>query len=378
MSKEPEILLVPIKERYCLNRSGSLKETFHIVLDNSECPLNYQVGDCIGVFPPNDSVLVAHVLKHLGLTGREQIVTRNDSILPLQEALEKKYNLIRPTKKFLSVLVSRLKDASQKEQLLEVIHRPAEFLNEFLESSTIPHLLAYYPSTSWDAQEAVSTLGPLLPRYYSIASSQRAVGNEIHLTVGVTRFKAGATELTGLCSDFLCFRAPLHQPLVPIFLHKAKDFTLTEQSNRFPLIMIGPGTGIAPFRGFIQERLHTRSSNKNWLFFGEQRKDKDFYYEEFWAPLVKENFLRLSLAFSRDQEQKIYVQHRMLEHASDFWQWLQEGAFLFVCGDAKKMAKEVEQTLLKIISEKGNKSEEESKSFIKELRRSGRYVRDVY
>lgn len=334
---EKELLHVAIKERQLLNRPGSDKQTYHIVL---EAPIDYQVGDCIGIYPPNDPEDVSTLLKVINATGDEIIIDRDGNKHQLRQFLETKANLCRVSKKLLPSC----------------------------EEMNVAQALSAHPEIQLSAQELCDHLSPLLPRFYSIASSKHVVGNEIHLTVSVT----------GLCSSFLCHRAPFHEPILPIFLQKAHTFTLSEQSHHYPVIMIGPGTGIAPFRGFMQERLIKSKCSQNWLFFGERNRALDFYYEEYWSSLIETQKLRLSTAFSRDQNEKIYVQHRMLEHASELWQWIQQGAYLFVCGDASRMAKEVDATLHQLVQEQGKMSEMDARTYIKALRKEGRYLRDVY
>lgn len=318
-SKPPKAFLASITERVRLNPRSD-KETYHLVLDLSGSGIDYRVGDCIGVHPQNDPALVSALVDAAGDPT-------------LHDFLLKEANLYRIPKKLL------------------VGH---------------PDLITLLKNAPPDPTHLRDKLLPLLPRFYSIASSATHVKNEVHLTI--------ARVTHGACSGYLCERAPLHEPIVPIFVQKSKHFYLPPESRDAPIIMIGPGTGIAPFRGFMQERTH----DKNWLFFGERYYQKDFYYQEFWETLVTQERLKLTTAFSRDQAEKIYVQHKMLQHSKELWEWLESGAYLFVCGDASKMAKDVHKTLLEIIQTEGNLSSEEAKTYIKKLKAESRYQRDVY
>lgn len=332
---------VSIKERYRLNHASSEKETYHIVLDLADHPLAYSVGDCVGIYPTNDPAEVAHLLKLLQASGQEIVTDRKGKSSTLLSLLSERANLSKITQKLCATL-----GVAEKESLLALLQETGPALPQLLAD----HLL------------------PLMPRLYSIASSMKEVGAEIHLTI----------KVTGTCSDFLCHRAPLHEPLIPIYLHKAKDFTLPTESHAKPIIMIGPGTGIAPFRGFMQERLKTQAHPQNWLFFGERSHVTDFYYQDYWKTLEKQGMLRLETAFSRDQAEKVYVQHKMLQFSKELWNWLEKGAYLYVCGDASRMAKDVETTLLTIFEKEGGQSPEMAKQTLKTLRKEKRYLRDVY
>lgn len=336
--------LATIKERYWLN-PGSEKKTYHLTLDLEGSDIDYRVGDCLCICPENDPAYVDQILAYFNVSGSEEIVDRANIPHSFRDFLLKKANLVRIPKKILNQYTS-LTQALQHQ--------------------------------SFDPQVFCASLSPLLPRYYSIASSMDVVGKEAHLVVALTENPPDFPIPFGTCSRYLCVEAPLGRPIVPLFLHRSRNFILPEESDEKPIIMIGPGTGVAPFRGFLQERLRRKANSRNWLFFGERNLATDFYYREEWNKLVEMGFLQLSYAFSRDQTDKVYVQHKMVESASTLWKWLQEGAYLFVCGDAERMAKDVDQTLISILQREGALSVPEAKTYIKVLKEAGRYQRDVY
>ncbi|MCC5831646.1 MAG: hypothetical protein JJU12_01195 [Chlamydiales bacterium] len=326
-SKPLKTFLARIKERIRLN-PGSEKETYHIVLDLEGSGIEYSVGDCIGIYPQNDPHYVGALVDAFGEPA-------------LHDFLLKAANLNRIPKKILGGHSDLLALARTQK----------------IEPDTLREKLL-----------------PLLPRFYSIASSSSRVKNEVHLTVALTKNSPECPTPFGVCSHYLCHRAPLQQPIIPIFHQPSRHFFLPDDSADAPIIMVGPGTGVAPFRGFMQERTHAR----NWLFFGERHEKTDFYYRSFWEELSTQNRLRIDCAFSRDQEEKVYVQHKMLEKSADLWKWINEGAYLFVCGDAARMAKDVDQALQRIVEIEGNKTPDDAKSYIRNLKKEMRYQRDVY
>ncbi len=235
-----------------------------------------------------------------------------------------------------------------------------------------------HPEANLGPQDLVQNLSPLLPRLYSIASSHMAHPGEVHFTVSRVRYEVHGRKRVGVASHYLCDMVKEKSTPIPIYLQQTKDF-LIPQDNQVPMIMIGPGTGVAPFRAFMQERLARENpSSQNWLFFGERHRNCDFFYEEFWQDLINKNMLTVSEAFSRDQEEKIYVQHRLWQMREKVWQWLQNGAHIYVCGDASRMAKDVDQCLQNIIKEALALSDESARRFLADLRKQKRYLRDVY
>lgn len=361
--------------RQRLNKSGSTKETWHVVVGVSGSLITYRPGDSFGICPENDHETVHAIIRCCGFSGDEAIVDpRSQETLSIATWLTKRANLAVATKKFLQELVKR--KAIHIETLLSVDHE--EKLKEFLASFTVLEILQMHPEASLQPQELASTLGPLLPRLYSIASAQNVVGDEVHFTVSRVRYELHGKKRLGVCSHFLCDMIKEKEHDVPIYLQSTKDFLLPED-NQTPMVMIGPGTGVAPFRAFMQERLsRANCTKKNWLFFGERHRECDYFYEDFWQEQASSGMLKLDLAFSRDQAEKVYVQHKMWQAKKELWSWLQDGARIYVCGDAEHMAKDVDKCLLEIIKDEANLSEESARHFLTDLRRQKRYLRDIY
>jgi sulfite reductase (NADPH) flavoprotein alpha-component len=336
-----------IKERWPLTKKGSSKETYHVSLDLKGSDVFFSPGDSIGVYAQNDPDYVNALITALKVSGDEPIIdARSNQTLTLSEFLTNKANLVRTNSSLLKVLSEQTSDFTR---LLEPQNKAdlALFLSE---NEPIDLLL----ENSIDPQEFCNNLSPLLPRFYSVASSQKVFPNEVHLTVALTSFLHKGQKRFGVASRFLCNIAQEGTTPVPIYVQKAHSFLLPQESAT-AIIMVGPGTGVAPYRAFLQERLHIGAQGKNWLFFGERNKETDFYYEEFFTPLSQDNKLKLDLAFSRDGTEKTYVQHKMEENALELYRWLEEGAHFYVCGDAKNMAKDVEATLQRIIKTWGFK-----------------------
>jgi sulfite reductase (NADPH) flavoprotein alpha-component len=357
-----------------LNREGSEKETRHFEIAlGSEGPF-YEVGDALGIFPANCPQLVDQVVQSLGCDGEEAVTAPDGSETSLRRALSHCYDLNRISSTFLKEIAARTGD-SELQNLLNPAQTAAQ--KTFLEERDLLDLLLEYPGLPLSPNELVTHLRYLQPRLYSIASSLKAVPGEVHLTISIVRYQIRNRQRKGVCSTFLADRLQLGGSL-PVFIHRSAGFRLPVDPTR-SIIMIGPGTGIAPFRAFLQERQAIGASGANWLFFGEQRAESDFYYQDELSQMVKNGVLtRLDTAFSRDQDQKIYVQHRMLENADRIWDWLQNGAHLYVCGDAKRMAKDVDTALRKICQTAGGLSTDETEEYMGALRRDKRYQRDVY
>lgn len=366
-----------IKSREDLCPGCPEKFTHHVVIDLSSSNIKYNVGDCIGVYPVNDPLLVERTLKAMGAKGEEVVLDkRAKESMPLERFLRVKANVSDISKKLIQEIARRV-DSPTKREELEKMAEDSALMKSELEGRQLWDLLMSYREASFSPQELADYLMPLLPRYYSIASSQKEHPGEIHLTVKLLNYEAHGHPRRGVCTHYICNLAPEEEPIVPIFIQPHKGFTVPEDPDR-AMIMIGPGTGVAPFRAFMQERMATGAKGKHWLFFGEWRRDKNFLYGEYWEGLQREGFLDLDLAFSRDQEEKFYVQHRIAERGERLYRWLMEGSYLYVCGDAKQMAKDVERALIEVISTHGCVGEEEAKSLLKSLRQEKRYLRDVY
>lgn len=363
-----------ILNRSLLSKKGSTKETYHLSLSLKGSSLVYHPGDSIAVLPTNDPADVHAVLDALHLSGHEEIVHPIDRhILPLSTYLTEHANLQKSPPSLLRSINERLPNGEITE-LFSSENKTR--LAHFLDTNRPFDLFSRYPITL-SAQELTQFFLPMLPRFYSIASSQLVYPEEAHLTVALVSQMINGEMRYGVASRFLCQRALTQQTPIPIYIQPAHGFSLPSDQNA-PIILVGTGTGIAPFRAFLQERMTIHSPGKNWLFFGERNRAHDFYYEDFWFELQKQGFLRLDLAFSRDHAQKRYVQHLMWEQKKDLWDWIQQGAFFYVCGNAKEMAKAVEEILNQIIIEEGKLSEQEAKQFFSRMRAEKRYLTDVY
>lgn len=360
-----------------LTKEGSAKDTRHFELDLGDSELVYEVGDALGVCASNDPALVEALLASLGFSGNEEVAKPDGDTAPLREALTKEYVITEPAKQILQAVAQKDPSASFLNELLEPASKHQ--LDNFLVGRDILDLLEEFPAAQFSPEEFVKTLRKLQPRLYSIASSQKVVGSSVHLTIAIVRYTTkGSTRLKkGVCSAFLAERAE-GPGSVPVFIHTAKHFRVPEDHS-LPCIMVGPGTGIAPFRAFLQERKATGATGKNWLFFGEQHAATDFLYQEEIAAFQSEGILhRLDTAFSRDQEHKIYVQHRLLEHAKEIFEWLEGGGYFYVCGDARHMAKDVDTALHQVIELAGGKTPEQAKEYVETLKKEKRYRKDVY
>ncbi len=370
-----------LRENRMLNRPGSAKETRHLVLNLLGSGLSYKAGDSLGVFPSNRSEEVEELLERLGVTGDEPVLPQAlklPSAISLREALTSRLSLAKPTRKIVETLSAKATNADERAKLAGLLATEAkEVLAEFLENREFVDLLAEFPSARFTPQEFVDHLRKLMPRLYSIASSSRRFPSEVHLTVAVVRYETNHRKRFGVCSTFLADRAAVGTTPVPIFVSDS-HFGPPEDGAK-DCIMIGPGTGVAPFRAFMQERVATGATGRNWLFFGDQKHATDFLYEEEWQQyLASAQLTRLDTAFSRDQSNKVYVQDRMRESGAEVWAWLKGGAHFYVCGDAKRMAKDVDLALLEIVAQHGGMSPEQASDYVKKLKKEQRYQRDVY
>jgi sulfite reductase (NADPH) flavoprotein alpha-component len=337
--------------------------------------LTFEVGDSLAVYATNEPELVDEIIRTLGATGDEQVPRPKGEPTTFREALLRDYSIKQPTPKFLKAIAQRASAAPTLGYLLAP-NRKLD-LESYLWGMEIVDFLLEHPSARFAPEEFVGLLTKLQPRLYSVASSLRAYPDQVHFIVDVVRYESHGRERKGVCSSFLAERAD--DVPVPVFPSVAKHFHLPDDPDT-PIIMIGPGTGIAPFRAYLQERKATRAKGKNWLFFGAQHEKCDFAYGDEFEVYKKEGLLaRLDCAWSRDQAQKIYVQHKMTENAAEIWKWIEaEGAHFFVCGDARRMAKDVDATLRNIVREQGGKSVEQANEYVEKLKNEKRYKRDVY
>jgi sulfite reductase (NADPH) flavoprotein alpha-component len=344
---------------------GALKDVRHLELSLEGSGLTYEPGDALGVWPLNPPELVEEVLSTLRLDGAHE-VTRDGLTLPLARWLSERLELTRLSRPFLASQASR---SGHEEP-------SGEALRKLLASHQVIDLLREWPA-AWSAEELVGALRRQTPRLYSIASSQKRVGEEVHLTVGLVDYEAFGTRHFGAASRYLATRGA-GEDSVGVFIEPNERFRLPKDPSR-DVIMIGPGTGVAPFRAFVQERAEAGASGRNWLFFGEQHFRSQFLYQLEWQEALKQGALhRLELAFSRDQGAKVYVQHRLRERGREVYEWLEGGAHLYVCGDAQRMAPDVHAALIDLIATHGGKSREDAEAWLETLRGQQRYLRDVY
>jgi sulfite reductase (NADPH) flavoprotein alpha-component len=370
-----------ITENRMLSKPGSAKETRHFIVDISGSGLHYKAGDSLGVFPNNRQDDVEELLWRLGVTGSEPVLPaalRLSAPITLRDALTDRLALSKPTRKFIETLAARAANPDEKAKLTGLLAPESkDVLTALLEEREFVDLMAEYPSARFTPQEFVDFLRKLMPRLYSIASSPRVHPTEVHLTVAIVRYETNNRQRVGVCSTFMADRVAVGTTPVPVFVSHS-HFGPPEDTTK-DCIMVGPGTGIAPFRAFVQDRAAVGAKGRNWLFFGDQKRATDFIYEEEWVDfLAKGQIARMDTAFSRDQLTKIYVQDRMREHAAELWTWISGGAFFYVCGDAKRMAKDVDTTLHDIIAEQGCMSVEQAADYVKQLKKDKRYQRDVY
>jgi sulfite reductase (NADPH) flavoprotein alpha-component len=352
-----------------LNKAGSEKETWHIDIDLSGTNLDYVVGDSFGIFPSNDPGLVDAVLAAIDAPPDFPIAERT-----LREVLADSVSL-SPAPDILFELISYLTggDRRAKAKLLAKGGDP----DGDAAALDVLAALRKFPGIRPDPEAFIEALEPLQPRVYSISSSHRCTPGRVSLTVDAVRYDIEERTRLGVCSTFLGGRvAPGDK--IKVYVQKAQHFALPDDMNK-PIIMIGPGTGVAPFRAFLHERQAARASGKNWLFFGHQRSGCDFFYEDEFSTMHAAGHLtRLSLAWSRDGNDKVYVQHRMREAGAELWSWLNDGAHIYVCGDALRMAKDVETALTDVVAEHGGHTPAEAIRFVGELKAQGRYQADVY
>lgn len=359
-----------LKELVRLTGEGSVKDTRHVVIDLTESGISYEPGDSLGVFPRNCPHLGEAILHRTGASGEEPIDWASGTLSARQVLLEA-VDITKPSDEAIDYLSACASDAGEAQALKKLAQEGLEEGRDLLE------ILEDFPSARPRIQDLVPRLGALQPRLFSIASSLRAHKNEVHLTVGVLRYERKRRMRKGVASTFFADRLD-PSDTIKVYIQPTYSFRLPTNAD-VPLIMVGPGTGIAPFRAFLEERKALGISGKTWLFFGNPNAATDFFYQEELEGYLRDGVLtRLDTAFSRDQRDKFYVQHRMLQHSKELWAWLQEGAYFYVCGDASRMARDVDEALYWIAVQTGKLPEAEAAQYVKKLATEGRYLKDVY
>ena len=363
-----------VLENLNLNGRGSNKETRHLELSLEGSGLTYEPGDALGIFPENDPELVDMLLAELKWDPNATITVDQGENLSLKEALTSYFEITVLTKKF----IQQAAELIEHEKLRELAAQEnADQLKAYIAGRDLIDFVQDFGPIAAAPQEFVSILRKIPPRLYSIASSFAANPDEVHLTIGAVRYNTHGRDRKGVCS-VLCAERLQPGDTLPVFIQPNKNFKLPENPEA-PIIMVGPGTGVAPFRSFMQEREETGAPGKSWMFFGDQHFVTDFLYQTEWQKWLSDGVLtKMDVAFSRDTEEKVYVQHRMLEHSKELFEWLEEGAAFYVCGDKNNMAKDVQNALLEIIEKEGGKSREEAEAYLAEMKKQKRYQRDVY
>jgi len=361
----------PVFEKILLHGKGSKRQTLHIELSTENAPgLEYEPGDAAGVLPVNSVELIGEVLAETGLNAGE-IVTVNGSKKKLEEALYRDVELSKIT---VDVVARYL--AIAPDEKLQKLSEDSEKFKEYLDGRDIVDLLHDFPYDI-DAENLIKILRPLQPRYYSISSSPKAFPGELHLTVGVVNYENAGREKRGTCSTFLS-EVGVEDEKVPVFIESNPGFRLPEDDET-PIIMVGAGTGIAPYRAFVQHRELADKPGKSWLFFGNRNFETEFLYQTEWHDFLKTGALtNMDVAFSRDGDKKVYVQDRLLEKAPEVYKWLEEGAHFYICGDMKNMARHVQDTLVKIVEKEGIMSKEHAQEYVNNLEKDRRLQLDVY
>jgi sulfite reductase (NADPH) flavoprotein alpha-component len=370
----------PFTGRHLLNRKltgpGSGKDTRHHEIAIDGAPATYLPGDALGLQGRNAPALVDRVVQAIGARGDEPVPAASGT-MTLADALAEVYDLCTPSRRLLELLAARgaddlapLLDRANAEQF-------KHYLNGWDEAHDVLDLLEEHPAVRLSPTELVEALRKRLPRLYSIASSLTAHPGQVHLLVVSVRYTIRGRLREGVCSTWLADRWPDGET-APMYLQNQQRHFAMPADPATPMIMVGPGTGLAPFRAFVEARRAHGAPGRNWLFFGEQRRRTDFFYQDELCAWERDGALRLDVAFSRDQPHKVYVQHRMREQGADLWRWLDEGAEFFVCGDKERMAADVDRELHQIIQTHGGRTEDQAKEYVEAMKKTKRYKRDVY
>lgn len=357
-----------------LNGEASAKETRHLELSLEGSGLSYNPGDALGILPSNDPALVTAILDEMKWDpAAEMIINKQGDTLSLREALTDYFEITLLSKKILQQAAEFTENEELKQLLLP---ENADQVKEYCYGRDLLDMLREFGPWNATAQDVVSMLRKMTARLYSIASSFAAHPGQVHLTIGAVRYNAHGRDRKGVCSTLVAERSFAGDTL-PVFVQPNKHFHLPESAQ--DIIMVGPGTGIAPFRSFIEERAVTKAPGRAWLFFGDQHAACDYLYQDELEQYLQDGVLTtITTAFSRDTDEKVYVQHRMVEHGKELFDWLENGASFFVCGDKSRMAKDVHNALIDVIEKEGNMSREDAESYLNDLQKQGRYQRDVY
>ncbi len=363
-----------VTDNVMLNGEGSAKETIHVELSLEGSGLRYEPGDALAVLPTNCASMVKDVISAAKLVGTEEVEVKGVGKKLLADALREELDITALSK----AVLKKLDGVTTSERLGALLADDAkEELKAYLEGREIVDAIVDFAPEGLSAEDLTSIFRKLPIRLYSIASSQLAHPDEVHLTVAAVRYESYGRMRKGVCSTFLADVAKTGES-VPIFVQPNKNFRLPAD-DKTPIIMVGPGTGVAPFRSFIEHRAATDATGKSWLFFGDQHFSYDFLYQLEWQDYLKDGALtKLDIAFSRDQPEKIYVQDKMIERGEELYKWLEEGAHFYVCGDASRMAADVHEALVTVVENYGSHSREEAEAYVENLKKAKRYQRDVY
>jgi sulfite reductase (NADPH) flavoprotein alpha-component len=363
-----------------LTGRGSSKDTRHFVLSLTGSGLTYTPGDSLGVFGRHSPELVEEVISLLEFNGGAAVNDPKGQPTTLRQALLRDYTVNRANRKMMAALAERIPQGEQRNRLMEIVDNN-DALSEYIDSRDYVDILKEFSEARFESPTTfLAQLSPVVPRLYSIASSLQAHPNEAHLCITVVRYETHGRAKKGLASGFFADHSDMFVKNIPIYVQESRTFRLPPDGST-DIIMCGPGVGLAPFRAFLEQRALDGATGRNWLFFGEQRRETDFLYGNELLEYQRAGKLhRLDLAFSRDQSHKIYVQHRMLEQGKELWSWLQSGAYFYVCGDARHMAKDVHQTLIDIAQKEGGLSPEVAADYVNVtlMKTEKRYLRDVY
>ncbi len=371
-------IIAKVKKTYDFSGSDATKNTRHYEIDLTGSGLEYIPGDSLAVQPTNDPALVDATIAAAGLTGGETVKhPKTAADVTLRQALIEGSSITDVDNKLIKAIVEKTAGATPLAELSAPEKK--DELKKYLWGRFVIDLLTENPTAKFEAQEFVGVLKKLNIRLYSISSSLKAHPEAVHLTVATVKYYTHGRERGGVASTFLAERVVTNETAIPVFVNPGKGFRLPEPTEETPVIFCGPGTGIAPFRAFLEERKATGAKGKAWLFFGEVSEKSCFFYkDEFEAYLQDGTLAKLTTAWSRDQAEKIYVQHKMLEQSAELYAWLEQGAIFYVCGDAARMAGDVDKALHTIIEKEGGKTPEEAVAYMAALKEAKRYRRDVY